>query len=746
MRKIIFVLSVIMLALKVCGQDMELIQLQQAIQQHPQQDTIRVNLLNALGNSRALQGDEIEKLASEALVISRKTRYAKGEAYALLNMSAARLQLGNRQEAVQLVQQADSIAKQTGDQELIAYVLLGMGKVHQQVNNNTALNYNKRAEAIALKTNNKKLLFTCQNDIASIYQNSLSDFPKAMEYCLKSINSAEGADCMSCLSRGWSTLAALYNIMGDQTNALLYYQKAIDANKKIGDKQTESNLLNNVGERYRLMGKYDEAIKSYNACLELTKEPYRTELTESNLADVYTRIDSLPLAFKYGFSSLVTAKQVDDQEGVAWIYGILSRAYLKKRMADSAIYYAREGLNIAKQTGTIEFMRDNAGALANAYAFKKDFENAYNYNNLYIHYRDSMLNAEITNKSTVLQYNYNLEKKQAEITALDQQKKVQQNFLISTLIVLLLIFVTAIILLRSNRQKRYANGLLQEQKTQIENQRDQTNKALAELQQTQAQLIQSEKMASLGELTAGIAHEIQNPLNFVNNFSEVSCEMLDEMKAELANGDLQTATEIAEDLKQNLEKINHHGKRADATVRGMLQHSRTNSGQKELTDINKLADEYLRLAFHGLRAKDKSFNADLKTDLDNSIGKVNIIPQDIGRVFLNLFNNAFYTVNEKRKTAGETYKPTVSVSTKLIYSQPGAPKTAMIEVSDNGNGIPQNIIDKIFQPFFTTKPTGQGTGLGLSLAYDIVKAHGGEIKTETKEGEGTKFIIQLPVA
>ena len=279
----------------------------------------------------------------------------------------------------------------------------------------------------------------------------------------------------------------------------------------------------------------------------------------------------------------------------------------------------------------------------------------------------------------------------------------------------------------------------------IKEAKQKAEEALTELQATQKQLIQSEKMASLGELTAGIAHEIQNPLNFVNNFSDVSTELVDEMNAEIAKGNLEDAKQIAEDLRQNLEKINHHGKRAGDIVKGMLQHSRSSSATKEPTDINKLADEYLRLAYHGLRAKDKSFNATMKTDFDETIGNINIIPQDIGRVILNLITNAFYVVDEKKKSGIENYEPTVTVSTsRSPLPGRGAGGEVKIMVKDNGNGIPQKILDKIFQPFFTTKPTGQGTGLGLSLSYDIVKAHGGELKVETKEGEGSEFIIQLP--
>jgi signal transduction histidine kinase len=280
---------------------------------------------------------------------------------------------------------------------------------------------------------------------------------------------------------------------------------------------------------------------------------------------------------------------------------------------------------------------------------------------------------------------------------------------------------------------------------QLEKAKQSVESTLTELKATQSQLIQAEKMASLGELTAGIAHEIQNPLNFVNNFSEVNKELLEEMKDELDKGNIDEVIAIANNVIENEEKINHHGKRADAIVKGMLQHSRTSTGQKEPTGINALADEYLRLSYHGLRAKDKFFNATLQTDFDESIGKINIVPQEIGRVLLNLFNNAFYAVNEKKKLQSEGYEPTVLVSTKKLNAK------IEISVKDNGPGIPKKILDKIFQPFFTTKPAGEGTGLGLSLSYDIIKAHGGELNVKSlpagragKEGEGAEFVIRLP--
>jgi signal transduction histidine kinase len=288
------------------------------------------------------------------------------------------------------------------------------------------------------------------------------------------------------------------------------------------------------------------------------------------------------------------------------------------------------------------------------------------------------------------------------------------------------------------------NQLIAQQNEMLEQEVAQRTRELQQsidtLKATQSQLIQSEKMASLGELTAGIAHEIQNPLNFVNNFSEVSKELIGELVDEAGKGNLDQVKAIATDVVLNLDKVHHHGKRADAIVKGMLQHSRSNSGQKEPTDLNAMADEYVRLAYHGLRAKDKSFNARIDTDYDASLPPVNVVPQDIGRVVLNLLNNAFYAVAEKLRTHPQDYVPTVEVRTTRTE------KGIEISVRDNGNGIPESVKDKIFQPFFTTKPAGQGTGLGLSLSYDIVtKGHGGSLTVDSQSGEGTTFTIVLPV-
>jgi len=307
--------------------------------------------------------------------------------------------------------------------------------------------------------------------------------------------------------------------------------------------------------------------------------------------------------------------------------------------------------------------------------------------------------------------------------------------------------ITAFKLDRTEKVKRTTAILLEETIEELELKRqaiEESNNALQlslkELKAAQAQLVQAEKMASLGELTAGIAHEIQNPLNFVNNFSDVNHEMIDEVLEEIGLGHYDEATIILGDIKENSEKISNHGQRAAAIVKGMLQHSRSSTGQKEPTNINALCDEYLKLSYHGLRAKDKSFNASFGVHSDDSIGLIDAVPQDIGRVLLNLVNNAFYAVNEKARAGTPGYQPEVTISTHHKDS------AVEIIVADNGNGIPDSIREKIFQPFFTTKPTGQGTGLGLSLSYDIIKAHGGSMQVDTMPGEYTKFIVMLPGA
>jgi signal transduction histidine kinase len=392
--------------------------------------------------------------------------------------------------------------------------------------------------------------------------------------------------------------------------------------------------------------------------------------------------------------------------------------------------------------------------------FKKlgNEDKAFKYVQVYTEILAEQVQTNMANNVSKFNFDKIISESKEEQARLEQEKLVQEQanqnqrwWLFSVAAGLFSALIFLFLLFRNNRNKQRANELLNRQKVEIDLQRSKAETALTELKSIQKQLIQSEKMASLGELTAGIAHEIQNPLNFVNNFSEVTQELAEELEEEGEKDneerDKGLEKELIHDIKENLIRINHHGQRASSIVKGMLEHSRTSSGKKELTDINALADEYLRLAYHGLRAKDKDFQADFKTDFDTNLPKVDVIPQDIGRVLLNLINNAFQAVQEastvtevSRSAASEKYKPMVSITTKLTANDP---KQIVITIKDNGPGIPDEIKEKIFQPFFTTKDTGKGTGLGLSLAYDIVKAHGGELTVNSGLGEGSEFIISL---
>ncbi len=411
----------------------------------------------------------------------------------------------------------------------------------------------------------------------------------------------------------------------------------------------------------------------------------------------------------------------------------LSKTLLATNQLDSATWYIKKAFEMATVNSFPAQKLDASILLKDIYDESGNIDSAFKYQSLTLSLKDSLFNQEKIRAGQNI--NFQESRREAAMHAeMDAAKKEYKNRIKSYLFIggLLVFFVAILLLWKNGRQKQKANETLKLQKTEIES-------TLDRLQSAQSQLIQSEKMASLGELTAGIAHEIQNPLNFVNNFSEVNTELIDELNEQLTIGNTQLAKEISDNLKQNEKKINHHGKRAEAIVKNMLQHSRSSSGQKELTDINALADEYLRLSYHGLRAKDKEFNASYVTDFDSRIGKISIVPQDLGRVLLNLINNAFYAVAAKASTSPNGFIPSITVTTKKLTDK------IEISVTDNGNGIPETIRDKIFQPFFTTKPTGQGTGLGLSLSYDIItKGHGGELKLATKEGEGSTFTVIIP--
>ena len=515
---------------------------------------------------------------------------------------------------------------------------------------------------------------------------------------------------------------------GEIEQSHLYTLTNLPLALKLKNNRELALCFNFLASDFAVMNKPDSGILYGLRALNYAK----TENNNILLAAVYGTLGENYIVKKEFDSSIVVSKVgipiSTDAPNTVSLYVNLAQSYLGKQQFDSAMHYAGVVVTLARQNNFTNQLQFGYEWLSQCYEQKGNTDSAFRYYRLAVQTKDELFSSQKENELKAIHLREQARKQKAEQEKAAYKNRVRLYILVAGMMVVMTI---ALILLRANRQKQKAKAKIEQ--------------AYNDLKSTQQQLIQSEKMASLGELTAGIAHEIQNPLNFVNNFSDINRELVAELQQHLKEGKIAEGIEISNDLQENEEKINHHGKRADAIVKGMLQHSRNSSGQKEPTDINALVNEYVRLAYHGLKAKDprdsanKSFNANIKTDFDSSIGKINIVPQDIGRVILNLINNAFYAVEEKRIQNGNGYEPVVTVSTKKNNGK------VEIRVDDNGKGIPQKILDKIFQPFFTTKPTGQGTGLGLSLAYDIVRAHGGEIKVANKENEGATFMIILPI-
>ncbi len=686
------------------------------------------------------------------------------------------------------IEKAAEQFKKGSDEDLCYYIKTSILSSLSTTDKFKAIDYGhqnlKQLETSA--TPQSKVLYRYFLTLLRVPYRTSSKLTEGFPFYTKQLNQFKLQKDSAAITVCYFVLGGFYRTIGLYESGIYHMKKSIsyaDSSKTIyrpfseGIYEGKKAWINNTGalaEYYLLKGNYDAAIKYGYTALKKTIDFNKSLRIKSN-------INTLAYYFSLWGTAKILANQTDsldyyfpiaDSSAISNEHKVLitqTRALYKMHMnlfseADSLLQYCQKmdrtyamssgvysniiqpdyylGMLRIKQKrfeeaaslilldmDRVKVIRSNRlrgfKLLAEIYQQTGKPEKANQAFQSYISLKDSMLADQEKFQTISFETEQQITDNEIAISKLESENQLSaqsRNFTIG--IAALLLILAGSIYYRF-RSKKKANEVLE--------------KTLIELKSTQSQLIQSEKMASLGELTAGIAHEIQNPLNFVNNFSEVNKELVDEMQAELKAGKIEDAIAISKDIRENEEKINHHGKRADAIVKGMLQHSRSSSGTKEPTDINALADEYLRLAYHGLRAKDKSFNATMKTDFDESIGNINIIPQDIGRVILNLITNAFYVVHEKKKQQGEGYEPTVSISTEKAGDK------ILISVKDNGNGIPQKVMDKIFQPFFTTKPTGQGTGLGLSLSYDIVKAHGGELKVETKEGEGSEFIIQLPV-
>lgn len=599
----------------------------------------------------------------------------------------------------------------------------------------SSIYFYKRAIGLYERLNIVNKLGRCYSGIAIGYQQK-SNFPMALFYQQKSLKILEEQKNYTSMAYTVLNMANTYNNIGDKDRSESLYLQAIELAKKNQLRNVELYAYTNLSGLYEVHAiwqkSYDFAIKAADLGAVLGDQGMQaTSLSRASMALVYLNQPEKALALSQ--EAITLADSSGQPLNINQAYSGMGRVLRSQGKWNEAIPFYEKGFEPLKDANLYtQNMGDLFKELSDCYEKTGNYSKALELYQQSAAITDSVRSRENIQKATELTMNYEFEKKEqaakARQEAKDEIADARQMALIIGLILSLILIIGAVYAYY-NKQK--ANIRLQAQKKEIED-------TFEKLKNTQAQLIQAEKMASLGELTAGIAHEIQNPLNFVTNFSEVSTDMIDELKEEMDKGDEAEVSAIARDIKQNLQKIHHHGQRAAAIVKGMLDHSRSNSGKKEAVDINFLSEEYLRLAYHGLKAKDSSFNSEIKSELDTTIIKIMAVPQDMGRVLQNLINNALYAVAEKQKMSPENYKPFIKLTTEKVGN------FVQIKVRDNGNGIPDAVKDKIFQPFFTTKPTGEGTGLGLSLSYEIItKGHGGELTVETTVGEGTEFIIRL---
>jgi two-component system NtrC family sensor kinase len=615
-------------------------------------------------------------------------------------------------------------------------------------NPDSAMIFAQQAYLLAKKNNWASGQENCFNNIAIVYAD-WGDYVKSITFYFKALRIAGELNDLYQMSLVNENIGATYILRQDYKKALPYLRMAqkqlntfaLSHKLLFKHKQNRTILYLNTGECYLDMHQADSAGYYLNMSYDDCKKLNLTDVIGSvqrDLGEVAAEKGDKAGALQFFRRAVASDKATDDGENLSIALLSTANLYHKYKQQDSAEYYAQKALEAA--TGKFEQDVLNAGKVL--YTFCEEDHNlpqAYKYFKITTAAKDSLYSQDKIKQLLSLDFDEKERQQELQVAQKEAQKEAEnrlRTYILSGGLGVLLLL--ALIFWRNSRQRQKANKLLHRQKEDIEN-------AMAQLKLTQNQLIQSEKMASLGELTAGIAHEIQNPLNFVNNFSEVNKEMLLELEAEIKNGNREDALALTSDLIQNEEKINRHGKRADFIVKGMLEHSRTGTGERQPTNINILAEEFFKLSYQGLRAKDKGFNSDpiaigMVTQLDPNLPKPNVVQQDIGRVLLNIFNNAFYAVNQKAKTAGDNYKPEVILTT---LKENGS---LLIKVKDNGVGIPDAIREKILQPFFTTKPTGEGTGLGLSLSYDIlVKGHNGTLDINSKEGEGSEFIVKLPL-
>lgn len=698
------------------------------------------------GNAMAQNQDQAT-LQRTLSGLKQQKNYLADTGYAhVINLIAAKYALTAPDSAIAILSDHTQRYTLSGYEkgEMDAYQILGNAYLVKG-NYKAALEQTERAYNIAVKTKNRKAIASIEGDIGSVYLNQ-GNYQKALLHFYQSQKTAEQINDRTLVSSSLNNIGTVQFYQGNMDEAEQAYVKTLAIAKDRSDTFDIALAYNNLGEVKIEKKEFSKALAYLTTAYQFCKLGNIPELeapVSNSLGTTYFAMGNTAQALASFDHALTLARKLGKARAYCKALLGLAKVYKKEGRLDAALTYGLEGLQKAEEMGQTQLLRDANEIVADIYEARGDGNLAIQYFRKFKFFSDSLVNIE--NERVAANYKADFEYSQKELVF--ERKSAQQRWLIFLSVIGLVSLLVILFVINRNRKRMSkANTELQQKGIIIEEQKAKAEKTLSHLRTTQNQLIQSEKMASLGELAAGIAHEIQNPLNFVNNFSEVSKELLQEMKQEMDMGNTAVADEIALDVIQNLEKIRNHGKRADAIVKGMLQHSRNSNGKKEPADINALVDEYVKLSYFGLRAKDNTFNTKIKTSFDRSIPLINIIPQDIGRVILNILTNAFYAVEERKKQNPEDYEPLVSVTTRNTGEQ------VAITITDNANGIPAALMGKIFQPFFTTKPSGQGTGLGLSLSFDIVtKGHGGILKvssvTESDQSgaTGTTFIIQLPL-
>ncbi|WP_426060504.1 ATP-binding protein [Hymenobacter sp. B1770] len=677
--------------------------LRSELQAHSQADTAQVNRLNALAlELRNTVADESAALFQEALRLSEQLDYCAGAAEAQLGLGFYHRHRGEYDQAESYSKQARAGFARVGDRQGQTRSLYNLASVFsEQGMYDKSLTANLRGLALAEAQHDRKWM-AFLNTRLGITSTLLGEYSQAQQYL---------------------------------TQGLKYAQES-------GDLLSVGNAYAGFGDLYRTQGLWAQAQRSYEAEATISQQENNQAgllFEEINIGEMAERQKHYVQAFAYAKRSVKRAYDLQALGELPRAQLLLSRVFLHTGQPDSALVYARRSLLASQRSGAKSQSRDASEVLALASAKLGRYADAYRYEQLFGFYKDSLNSSDLQRRAAVLQYRAELDKKQAEIRLLTKntqlirkQNRAQQWFLIGALMSLGAVAGLSIVLWRNNGQKRRAYALLKQQQD--------------ELHAAQGQLVQAEKWAFVGELSAGIAHELQNPLNFMKNFAEVSVAMLNEDGAKRPTGRLGTSEmekQIMAGLKQNLQQISQHGQRASSIISDMLAHARLGTGQRVPTDLNALAEESLTLAYRGLCADDKTFQAKLGRDFDPELGVVEVVPQDMGRVLLNLCTNALYAVRQRQQQAlaeGVSYVPAVTVSTFLNFDL-----SVEIRVLDNGTGMSDAVKERAFQSFFTTKPFGEGTGLGLSLSHDIVtKGHGGTLTVESREGEGTEFVITLP--